>query len=181
MNHTNKIIIIDLEASCWNGKVPADQVNEIIEIGVCFLDTGSGKISQQQGILVKPTRSEISEFCTELTTITSELLDKEGMTFEEACTKLHLEYDPKQYTWASYGQYDINMLKSQCEIRNVEYPMGANHINVKTLFTEVKGLKKKVGMKGALGILNIPLDGTHHRGVDDAGNIAKILHWCLKN
>lgn len=36
-------------------------------------------------------------------------------------------------------------------------------------------------MKGALDILNIGLEGTHHRGIDDAKNIAKILYWCLIN
>ena len=36
------IIIIDLEATCWNGKIPAGQVNEIIEIGICVLDTSTG-------------------------------------------------------------------------------------------------------------------------------------------
>jgi inhibitor of KinA sporulation pathway (predicted exonuclease) len=30
-------------------------------------------------------------------------------------------------------------------------------------------------MAGALNILDIPLEGTHHRGIDDANNIAKIL------
>jgi len=181
MNHTNKIIIVDLEATCWNGKIPDGQVNEIIEIGICVLDTETGEISQNEGILIQPTRSEISEFCTELTTITQALIDAEGISFEAACTKLRVEYDPKQYTWASYGQYDLNMLKRQCKLRNVEYPMSQEHINVKTTFSAVKGLQKKVGMKGALQLLNIPLDGTHHRGVDDARNIAKILHWCLNN
>ncbi|WP_298416776.1 3'-5' exonuclease [uncultured Kordia sp.] len=181
MNHTKNIIIVDLEATCWNGKIPDGQVNEIIEIGICVLNTETGNITQNEGILIKPERSEVSEFCTELTTITQELLDTEGISFAEALTKLRVEYDPKQYTWASYGQYDLNMLKRQCKLRNMEYPMGANHINVKTTFTEVKGLRKKVGMNGALQILNIPLEGTHHRGIDDAKNIGKILDWCLKN
>ena len=30
-------------------------------------------------------------------------------------------------------------------------------------------------MKKALGKLNLPLEGTHHRGIDDAKNIAKIF------
>jgi inhibitor of KinA sporulation pathway (predicted exonuclease) len=34
-------------------------------------------------------------------------------------------------------------------------------------------------MAGALELLDIPLEGTHHRGVDDAKNIAKILSWIL--
>lgn len=177
----NKIIIIDLEATCWNGKIPAGQVNEIIEIGICILDTNTGEISKNEGILIKPERSKVSFFCTELTTITQELLDKEGISLKEACNILREEYNPKHYVWGSYGQYDLNMLKKQCKFRGIEYPMSREHINVKELFTEVKGISRKVGMKGALGMLNIPLDGTHHRGIDDARNIAKILNWCLIN
>ncbi|WP_103867338.1 3'-5' exonuclease [Aquimarina sp. I32.4] len=180
MKTTNTIIIIDLEATCWNGSIPKGQVNEIIEIGICLLDTQTGSISKNQGILVKPERSEVSPFCTELTTITQELLDTKGISFEAACKILRTEYLGYQYTWASYGQYDLNMMRKQCSVRGVDYPLSANHINVKTLFSEVKGLRRKVGMKGALGILEIPLEGTHHRGVDDAKNIAKILDWCLR-
>ena len=34
---TNKIIIIDLEATCWEGIPPKGEVSEIIEIGICCL------------------------------------------------------------------------------------------------------------------------------------------------
>lgn len=175
------IIVIDLEATCWNGKIPQGQVNEIIEIGICVLDTTTGLITKKDGILIKPERSKVSPFCTELTTITQEMLNENGMSFNEACIKLREDYNAHHYTWASYGAYDQNMMKKQCKIRGVAYPLSQQHINVKTLFSEVKGLQRKVGMKGALGILNIPLEGIHHRGVDDAHNIAKILHWCLQN
>lgn len=177
----NKIIIIDLEATCWNGKVPPGQVNEIIEFGICVLNVDTGEISQNEGILVKPEHSKVSAFCTELTTITQEMLDKDGISFKEACTKLRKDYNPKEYVWASYGRYDLNMIKKQCKFRGVEYPLSQEHINVKELFSKVKGLSKKVGMNGALHILDLKLEGTHHRGVDDAKNIAKILDWCLKN
>lgn len=181
MKTTDKILVIDLEATCWQGVQPKDQVSEIIEIGICVLDVNSGTISDNKGILVKPTKSRVSQFCTELTTITQDMLDDEGISFAEACSLLRTEYDAYQYTWASYGAYDIKMIKSQCQIRGIDYPLSQNHINVKELFTEVKGLKKKVGMNGALHILGLPLEGTHHRGVDDAKNIAKILYRCLNN
>jgi len=181
MKITEKIIIVDLEATCWQGQVPVGEINEIIEIGLSVLDTISGEISKNQGILVKPQFSKVSPFCTELTTITQELLNNEGILFEEAIEKLTNEYNPKLYTWASYGAYDLNMLLKQCEKFGVAYPMGNDHINVKVLFTQAKGLTKPTGMNGALHILQIPLEGTHHRGVDDAKNIAKILNWCLKN
>jgi len=180
MKTTNIIIVIDLEATCWNGPIPQGQVSEIIEIGICLLNTQTGEVSKNKGILIKPERSEVSSFCTELTTITQGLLDKEGISFNEACGILRDEYQGYQYTWASYGQYDLNMMKKQCNFRGVEYPLSQNHINVKELFIKTKKLRKKVGMKGALNLLNIPLEGTHHRGVDDAKNIAKILNCCLR-
>ncbi|WP_378178285.1 exonuclease domain-containing protein [Aquimarina sp. SS2-1] len=179
MKTTNTIIIIDLEATCWNGSIPKGQVNEIIEIGICLLNTETGEISKNQGILIKPERSEVSPFCTELTTIAQELLEQEGISFTEACEILRTTYQGHQYTWASYGQYDLNMMKKQCSYRGIEYPLSQYHVNIKELFVQTKGLRKKVGMKGALDILEIPLEGIHHRGVDDAKNIAKILHWCL--
>ncbi|MFD2940819.1 exonuclease domain-containing protein [Flavobacterium notoginsengisoli] len=181
MKTTDKIIIIDLEATCWQSAVPKGQQNEIIEIGLAVLDTETGAITKNKGILIKPQRSSVSPFCTELTTITADLLDKNGISFEEAVDLLIDEYNPDLYTWASYGQYDLNMLTKQCKSFGIPYPMGEGHINVKEHFAEKFGLKRSIGMNGALQLLNIPLEGTHHRGIDDAKNIAKILHWCLKN
>jgi len=36
-------------------------------------------------------------------------------------------------------------------------------------------LDKPIGMKAALSYEGIELDGTHHRGIDDARNITKIF------
>lgn len=77
--------------------------------------------------------------------------------------------------------YDKNMLKQQCQKFNIEYPMSANHINVKALLSEKLGLNKQVGMNAVLKMLKLSLEGTYHRGVDDARNIAKILNWILTN
>lgn len=175
---TDKILIIDLEATCWPAGEQQKHQSEIIEIGFAILNTQTGIIEDNEAILIKPTKSTVSPFCTELTTITQDLLDREGISFGEACDLIR-KY--KDCTWASYGAYDLNMMVSQCTSRGVEYPLSDNHINVKKLFAGNRGLKKPVGMAGALYILDMPLDGTHHRGVDDARNIAKILHWCLTN
>lgn len=169
-----KIIVVDLESTCWEHKPPQGETSEIIEIGICVLDIETGKIENNKSILVKPNRSTVGSFCTQLTTLTQEMVDT-GITFEEACQQLQTEYKVQEFTWASYGAYDLNMFKNQCASFGVEYPFSANHINVKTLFAEKNKLKKPLGMTGALAKMNIPLEGTHHRGVDDAKNIAKIL------
>ncbi len=179
MKSTDNILVIDLEATCWDGPIPQGQVNEIIEIGICVLHRKTGEISNNQGILIKPERSQISPFCTELTTITQELLDQEGISFAAACEILRTAYHGHQYTWASYGGYDYNMMKRQCGYRTIDFPLTHDHINVKSLFALGRNSTKKVGMARALRTLGLPLDGTHHRGVDDARNIAKILDYCL--
>ncbi|WP_213278118.1 hypothetical protein [Chryseobacterium indologenes] len=58
---TNEIIIIDLEATCWeNDRIPIGQKVDIIEIGICKLNLTSKVISQKQSIYVIPERSEIN-------------------------------------------------------------------------------------------------------------------------
>jgi len=39
----------------------------------------------------------------------------------------------------------------------------------------------KFGMKGALRVLKVELEGCHHRGIDDARNTVKIFRWMKYN
>ncbi len=180
METTDEILVVDLEATCWqqDGEYQKQQ-SEIIEIGICKIDADSGDIIASEGILVKPVYSQISDFCTRLTTITPQMVEQHGVSLAEACAMLEKKYGSKQLTWVSYGAYDKNMLKEQCAKFNVKYPMSGRHVNVKTLFADVHRLPKGIGMAGALQMLKMPLVGTHHRGVDDAKNIAKIMYHLL--
>jgi len=177
-HYSEKILVIDIEATCWKGKVPEGQQNEIIEIGICILDTVYYEIIANDSILVKPN-SEISPFCTELTTLTQNDVET-GISLKEACQILQTHYLSKQPIWASYGGYDRKLFEKECQSKGIEYPFSKEHINVKQLFAKTLNLKKQIGMAGALRKLDLPLEGTHHRGVDDAWNIAKILAWLLQ-
>ena len=42
-----------------------------------------------------------------------------------------------------------------------------------------RGLPSEIGMSEAVSMLGAPLEGTHHRGDDDAWNIAGILSRLL--
>jgi inhibitor of KinA sporulation pathway (predicted exonuclease) len=170
----DKILVVDIEATCWQGDPPAGQINEIIEVGICLLDIKTYEITANRGIIVKPENSKISPFCTELTTITQEMVDY-GITLKEACAILENDYESGQRVWCSYGAYDLKQFTKECASKDVKYPFGQSYLNVKTLFAVMNQLKKEVGMAKALNIAKIELEGTHHRGVDDARNIAKIL------
>ncbi len=175
----DKIVVVDIESTCWEGATPKGMESDIIEIGICLLDNYSGEITDTKGILVRPERSEISSFCTELTTITPEMIAEKGVSFQDALKQLKDEYDTQSRAWASFGAYDRKQFERQCTALGRGYPFGPSHINVKTLFALKKKLAFEQGMAGALAMLNIPLEGTHHRGVDDARNIAKILRELL--
>ncbi|GEN67129.1 3'-5' exonuclease [Chryseobacterium rhizosphaerae] len=123
MKTTENILIVDLEATCWDNRPPRGQESEIIEIGVCIMNAKTGKISKNEGILVKPQYSKVSPFCTELTTLTQNMLDNEGIMLEDAFDILRAEYDSEELTWASYGNYDLNMLKDQAQRFYLDYPM----------------------------------------------------------
>ncbi len=174
----DQIIVIDIECTCWEGHTPPDQENEIIEIGICPLKPHTGERLERRSILVKPERSTVSPFCTQLTTLTQEQVDG-GMAFADACALLEKDYRTRQRVWASYGDFDRQQFERQCRERHIAYPFSPSHLNVKTLFTLIRAMRHDVSMAQALDDLGLPLEGTHHRGDDDAWNIALMLHKLL--
>jgi inhibitor of KinA sporulation pathway (predicted exonuclease) len=176
----DQILVIDIEATCWEGPAPAGQVSEIIEIGLCTLDVASGQRLTKRSLLVRPERSSVSTFCAQLTSLTPEQVTQ-GISFADACYLLQHEYAAAELVWASYGEYDREMFMRQCRERQIDYPFGSRHINVKTLFALVHALHREVGMAAALGIAHLDLEGVHHRGDDDAWNIAALLASILQN
>ena len=168
------IVVVDLEATCWEGEPPDGQEGEIIEIGVCALDVGTLRRAERRSILVRPTRSAVSPYCTQLTTLTQEQVDG-GIDFAAACDILRCEYRTGDRLWASYGDYDRRQFERQCAATAVSYPFGPGHLNVKTLFAVSHALSREMGMDAALAQLDHPLEGTHHRAGDDVWNIAAIL------
>jgi inhibitor of KinA sporulation pathway (predicted exonuclease) len=176
----DQILVIDLEATCWPGDPPEGQESDIIEIGLCILDVASGQRLNKASIVVRPERSTVSEYCTLLTTLTQEEVDA-GISLREACSLLRAQYGSKERLWASFGDYDRWMFERECQTHHVEYPFGKGHINVKSLFAVVQNLERELPLDRAMKRLGFPLEGHHHRGEDDAWNIARILgHLLLK-
>lgn len=182
-----RIMIVDLEATCWEKEANASkgeqknegEVQEIIEIGITEVDPINRLILRNEGILVRPQKSSISEFCTKLTTITPEMV-KDAMTYQEAVAYIKKTYQPQDLMWASYGDYDRNQFRKNDELYGVKNPFSQTHQNVKNLFAIKYGLKWEIGMEKALAHLGWPLEGVHHRGKDDSLNIAKIFLEIIK-
>lgn len=171
----DRILVIDVEATCWApGEKPPDAESEIIEIGVAEVDVAALAVVGSASLMVRPERSAVSLFCTELTTLTQAQVDA-GVSFDEACRALRKQYHSEDRPWASYGDYDRSQFERQCRVAGVRYPFGKTHLNVKSLLALARGLPREIGTPEGLKEVGFTFEGIHHRGVDDARNIAKLL------
>ncbi|RSS33903.1 3'-5' exonuclease [Streptomyces sp. WAC08241] len=174
MEHGGLVNVVDVEATCWEGERPPGTVSEIIEIGLTVVDLDARERVSRHGILVRPVRSRVSAFCTELTGLTQAEVDT-GLDFAAACRLLATAYGAGRRPWASWGEYDRKQFAHQCRATGTRYPFGRRHTNAKAVFTEAYGLARRPGMAQALEVAGLPLEGRHHRGEDDAWNIAALV------
>lgn len=171
-------IILDLEATCWQKK--QGRRNEIIEIGAVCIDEQKNK-KEEFIRFVRPLENPtLSDFCRSLTTITQKEVD-EADTFPVVLEQFQnwINSFGKDYFLCSWGFYDRNQFQSDCELHNLSTNWLKRHISLKHQYGKFKNLKRPIGMKGALWKENIPLMGTHHRGIDDARNISNIFLNCF--
>jgi len=175
-----EVIVIDLESTCWPAPQEQDVItSEIIEIGVCVLDALTGEIRKPQGIIVKPRHSKISPFCTELTSITQEMVD-EGVSFEKAIKMLRMEYGTTKRMMGGYGNYDQKMLATECDRHGIKPPFHPTYLNISAMATLKLKAGKKLGLKNSVDLFGLQFEGRQHRGVDDAVMASKVLWECIK-
>lgn len=183
----NQVLVIDLESTCWETlEEQGSQPNEIIEVGYCLWtrpDTIYDKDKPEFYLcgtyIIKPENSKVSQYCTNLTTLTQEQVDK-GISLIEALDDLSKKFGTKELTWVSWGDYDRKQF-----IRQLGYETYCKyfntHINLKNLFSLMEEEPREYGMMKVLNKLKIVHLGTHHRGVDDALNIARIWDHMIYN
>jgi inhibitor of KinA sporulation pathway (predicted exonuclease) len=174
----DEILVIDVEATCWEGAPPSGEINEIIQIGLCRLSLRSLARVDKTSILIRP-KSSISPFCTNLTGITSEMLAGAG-TLADALEQLRQHHVHRDRLWASWGDYDRKQFERDCAHYSLKYPFGPRHLNAKTLFSLAMGLSRELGLDEAYRMLNWKMEGVHHRGDDDAWNIAGVLAHLIR-
>jgi 3'-5' exoribonuclease 1 len=176
------ILVVDLEATCCDSNsIPRHQM-ETIEIGAVIVDTTSLEILDEFQTFIKPSRNPVlTEFCLQLTSITQHQIDT-APTFPTAIKLWQpwlAQFD--KTIFSSWGAYDRKQFQQDSKHHQIDlpYPVSSNHINLKELFSTTQSLSKRYGMAQALKLANISLTGTHHRGIDDARNISKLIPYIL--
>ncbi len=169
-------LIVDLEATCSDdGAVPRGEM-EIIEIGAVVQNAHTFEIeSEFQGFVRPVHHPELTEFCTGLTGIAQSQVDGAPLFPEalEAFREWMYAFDDTLF--CSWGDYDRNQFVQDCGFHNVGWPFRSGHLNLKAEFSKAMGLTKKLGVVEALRKLGMTFEGSHHRGLDDARNMARIV------
>lgn len=180
LDHYTHYLILDLEATCCDQETVKRREMEIIEIGAVMVEAQTLSGIDEFQTFVKPVRCPIlTEFCKSLTSITQEQVDQ-APEYEVAIAllKTWLSNYPNA-VFGSWGDYDRNQFKRDSQFHQLPFPIAYPHVNLKKLFTKTQRLPKRLSMADALQLAGIELEGTHHRGIDDARNIVKLLPFIL--
>lgn len=171
-------LVVDVEATCWKSRHQHQGENEIIEIGA-VLANSAGQVIGEYGNFIRPVRNPIlSDFCKSLTSIQQSDVDT-ARVFPEALVEFQQQMEQlaerafADLLFCSWGDYDRKQFAKDCGHHRLAYPFGT-HWNVKRAFARRRHIKP-MGVGRALRFLGMQFEGTHHRGIDDARNIAQVF------
>jgi inhibitor of KinA sporulation pathway (predicted exonuclease) len=177
MREADYYLVVDLEATCDDlGAIPRHE-SEIIEIGAVLVEGQHLRPIAEQTLFVRPIlHPDLTPFCTQLTTITQDMVE-DALGFPAAAARLAAFGAGALF--CSWGAYDRNQLAADARRHGITPPLGPDHWNLKEAYAAAAGTRRGLGTPSALRRLGIEPEGTHHRGIDDARNIARMLPYLL--
>ncbi len=179
MKSPGYFLVVDFEATCCDDDSISLDEREIIEFGAVLIEAKSLSTVSEFASFVRPIiHAKLSNFCKELTGIRQAEVDKADV-FESVLQKfIDWQSEYLGALFSSWGAFDFVQLNLECVRRNIDRPF-FEHLNLKQEFASRNHLSKPCGMRAALQLANLPLLGFHHRGIDDARNIARLLPFIV--
>lgn len=175
------ILVVDVEATCAENEPDFDM--EMIEVGAVWIARDGSVLDCFQSF-VRPTfNPQLTPFCSQLTGITQAKVDAAPL-FPEVADALRVfvaKHLQAGSIWMSYGAYDRKQFERDSARHGVSMPIVLPHENAKRMFAKAQRIGKEVGMARACMLAGLPLTGTHHRALDDALNVARLLPWVWGN
>jgi 3'-5' exoribonuclease 1 len=173
-----RIVVVDVEATCWKKGVFSRQ-KETIEIGavLLLLDRDESSWPEFQ-TFVRPRRQpHLSSFCRELTGITQENIDA-APTFAEALRRF-LEWSQplERVVLAAWSRYDLWQLDLDLKAHGLP-ELAMPFLDVKKLAARIVGTKslKETARELVPDGVAMPI----HRAAADARRTAGILKRLLR-
>ena len=159
---------------------------EIIEFPCLKICTKTFEVVSEFHYYVQPIHhSELSNFCTELTGITQDMVKDQPVfseVFEIFQTWLSSE-NTENFALVTCGDWDLNTcLEAQCQLSKIPFPKWAESwINLKKSFQKNMGYFPKGGFKTMVNQLGLEFLGRPHSGIDDTRNVAVVIKELAKN
>jgi inhibitor of KinA sporulation pathway (predicted exonuclease) len=171
--------VIDLEATCdERTRIPREET-EIIEIGAVLVEGDTLRPVEEFQTFVRPViHTRLTPFCVKLTSIVQADVDS-APEIAAAISALRTFIAGRDVLFGSWGDYDRAQLAREAIRHGLALPLGEHHFNMKQAFNERVGGHKRRGVGQALSYVGLCFDGTAHRGIDDARNIARLLPYAL--
>ncbi|MNC07710.1 sporulation inhibitor KapD [compost metagenome] len=179
---------VDLEATCDEIDESVsprplaftpDQM-ETIEIGLAVIDLETLEIVDEFQCFVRPQiNSILTDFCKQLTSIQQADVDSAG-TYVEVGQELggFIARYPNA-AWASWGDYDARQLERDAGFAACpSLLVGLPHFNARKWHAGLYDNRPK-SLKQTVESLGLVWQGTYHRGIDDARNVASIVKEML--
>ena len=157
-----KVLIIDLELTCWNE--PTEQIPEIIQIGLVEVDTLTREITRKKEMFVIPEKTELSDFCTELTGITKKQVYKQGVSYEKAVEVLNTKFGFKNKLVIGWGR-DDKAFRDGID----------QYMNLSHLYSMINLTDQKFKLEDAIKEQGLFFEGKAHNALVDAENTAKLF------
>ena len=177
------IAVLDLEWTSWEGarqrmwRGPGEEM-EIVQIGAITLtDDAALAETAALDVLVTPRiNPTLSDYFIDLTGITQERLDREGIDFARALDRLTAFIGGDVGAVWSFGN-DFRVVRRNCELSGLAFPFDdALFRNARTLIADATGIDTgRVFSSGLPEAMGFPPPGVAHRGVDDCRCIAEAL------
>lgn len=170
----DRLIVFDVEKTCWEGDAPPGQRSEIIEIGLAELQLGPDPaIGRTARYLVRPVASQVSAYCTQLTGLTQREV-RQGRPLGEVLSTMSRQFGSAGKCWAAWGRDDQDLTVG-CTALGIAPPNLGGFLDLGGLWSMFAGGGRAVGLEDALHALGMAFEGVPHRALDDARNTARVF------
>ena len=171
-------LVIDLEATCCDDDSFPRTEMEAIEIGAVIVCPETFQPIDEFQTFIRPVRNPmLTDFCCNLTGISQQQVDGAPLFPAALQSLIHWAHGYCPFVFCSWGDYDRTQFQSDCLFHDIAYPFDGQHVNLKAEFASMNGQRKKLGVPAALRSIGLTFSGSHHRGIDDARNIAYLLPY----
>jgi len=181
MNKDN-FVILDIEVNVEEN-TPFELHFNVIQLGATKITNGDYDNYDTFNSYIKPqdnqgaSMGELTEFIKKLTKIEQKTIDEEGVSFTDAWNKFLVFCAPYFEFFASWGEYDWNILKKNCDYFGLPFPF-KYHVNIKDYYRMIysnKSVKLGMGVPSALKFFGLTYNEEgHHNGLEDAKMITMI-------